>query len=183
MKGMITPILIWTLAASPAMFAAGHSPRKLYFSVAAIAGAFGIVLWVASAGFGYGVTENMTSSLNGHIYIHKKSGSFRKGDLVAYRWRGGATYPTGTTFIKHVVGMPGDLVRRDGSAFWVAGQYVGIAKPESRAGVPLTPAGEGVIGPAEYFLANPSPDSLDSRYALSGNVKQAEIIGKAYEIF
>lgn len=104
-------------------------------------------------------------------------------ELIAYRWHGGATYPAGTTFIKRVAGVAGDTVKRAGSAFWVNDQYIGTAKPFSKAGVPLQPAQEGVIGAGEYFVSTPNPNSLDSRYALTGNVKQAEVIGRAYEIF
>ena len=126
---------------------------------------------------------NLTKSLPGTLYVIHKGSGFTKGDLIAYRWHGGATYPAGVTFIKRVVGVPGDTVKRAGTAFWVGGQYVGVAKPKSKAGVPLTPAAEGVIPAGEYFVATASPDSLDSRYALSGNIKEAAVIGRAYEIF
>lgn len=128
-------------------------------------------------------TINMTHSLPGTLYVIHKGASVVKGDLVAFRWHGGATYPAGTIFIKRVMGVPGDIVKREDKTFWVGGQRIGIAKPVSRAGVPLTPAIGGVIGAGEYFVATPSPDSLDSRYTLTGNVKQSEVIGKAYAIF
>lgn len=183
MKGIVVPVLIWGLACSPVAFAACRARRWIYLSAFGAVCALSIGLWIASAGYGYGLTENLTSSLNGHLYLHHKGEAFHRGDLVAYRWHGGATYPRGVTFIKQVIGMPGDLVRRVGNTFWVGEHYVGIAKPLSRAGVALEPAQEGVIGKDEFFLANPSPDSLDSRYALSGNIRRSEIIGRAYEIF
>ena len=80
-------------------------------------------------------------------------------------------------------GGPGDEIKRDGSAFFVGSQYIGVAKPRARTGEPLEAAAGGLIPEGEYFLATPSPDSLDSRYAVTGNVKQREIIGKAYELF
>jgi conjugal transfer pilin signal peptidase TrbI len=183
MRGYITPIVVWGLAATPLVLAVCRVPRRVFLVGAVAVGAGGIAAWVAVAGFGYGISENMTSSLDGHIYVYRKGEPFNKGDLVAYRWHGGATYPTGTVFIKRVVGMPGDLVKRSGSEFWVGDQYIGVAKPVSRAGVPLSPATGGVIAAGEYFVATPNPDSLDSRYGLAGNVKQFEMIGKAYEIF
>lgn len=183
MKGIIVPVVIWSLACSPAVFAACRAPSRAYLRFAALVGALAIGLWIGAAGYGYQVTENMTSSLDGHIYLHRKGTPFARGDLVAYRWHGGATYPAGTIFIKQVVGMPGDRVTRVGNAFWVGGRYIGVAKTVSKAGVPLMPAADGVVPEDEYFLANPSPDSLDSRYALSGNVQRVAILGKAYELF
>ncbi|HHV7523709.1 TPA: S26 family signal peptidase [Burkholderia orbicola] len=126
---------------------------------------------------------NLTKSLPGTLYVIQKGAGFAKGDTIAFRWRGGATYPAGSTFIKRVTGVPGDVVRRDGNRVWVAGQYIGIAKPVSRAGVPLTPTSAGVIPPGQYFVSTPHPDSLDSRYALTGYIRQEEVIGRAYAIF
>jgi conjugal transfer pilin signal peptidase TrbI len=183
MKGYIISIIVWSLVAVPLVFAACRVPRNVYLGIAGAVGVIGVTAWLAMAGYGYCITENMTTSLSGHVYLHKKGEPFQKGDLVAYRWHGGATYPAGTTFIKRVVGVPGEMVKRDGSEFWVGDRYIGRAKPRSRTGVPLTPASGGVIPEGEYFVATPSPDSLDSRYALTGNVRQIEIIGKAYEIF
>ena len=128
-------------------------------------------------------TINMTTSLPGTLYVIHKGGSFTKGDLVAYRWQGGATYPPGAVFIKRVTGVPGDSVKRIGSTFWAGDRYIGMAKPVSKAGIPLQPANPGVIPPGSYFVSTPSPDSLDSRYAISGNVSESAIIGRAYAIF
>ncbi|WP_459203440.1 S26 family signal peptidase (plasmid) [Ralstonia pseudosolanacearum] len=155
--------------------------KRIYLSLCGGAFAVGALAWAATPWFDF--TVNLTKSLPGTFYLVHKGGHFNKGDLVAYRWHGGATYPAGTTFIKQVAGVPGDTVKRTGTAFWVNDQYIGLAKPKSKAGVPLVPAVEGVIPAGEYFVATPSPDSLDSRYALTGNVKQAEVIGRAYAIF
>ena len=183
MKGVVTPIVLWGLAASPLCFALARAPRKAFLATAAAVGVAGVAAWLATAGLGYRITENLSTSLAGHVYVHRAGNPFKKGDLVAFRWQGGATYPAGTIFIKRVVGMPGDVVKREGRAFWVGEQYIGLAKPMSRAGVPLEPAPGGVIPEGRYFVATPSPDSLDSRYALTGNVKAIEIIGRAHEVF
>lgn len=155
--------------------------KRIYLGVCSAVLALAVGAWASTATWTY--TINLTRSLPGTLYVVHKGENFSKGDLVAFRWHGGATYPSGTMFIKRAVGTPGDTVRRDGAAFWVNDQYVGIAKQVSKAGVPLTPATPGVIPRGEYFMATPSPDSLDSRYALSGNVKEHEVIGKAYAIF
>lgn len=176
--------MVWALAASPIVFGLCRAPRKVFLSVTSAVAVLGLLGWIAQAGFGYEITENMTTSLNGHIYlIQKNKVTINKGDLIAFHWRGGASYPAGTTFIKRVMGMQGDIVKQANNNFWVGNKYIGFAKPKSLIGVPLVPASEGVIPEDQYFVATPSPDSLDSRYALCGNVKKVEIIGKAYEIF
>ena len=131
----------------------------------------------------FSVTLNMSHSLPGTLYVINKHSDVQRGDLAAYRWHGGAGYPRGTIFIKQVAGLPGDTVRRVDRAFWVDERVIGVAKPTSKAGRPLLPAAAGVIAPGDYFMATPSPDSLDSRYAVSGNIPLIDIIGKAYEIF
>lgn len=155
--------------------------KKIYLGLCGTVFGVAAGLWALTPFFDY--TINLTHSLPGTLYVVHKGGEFKKGDLVAFRWHGGATYPSGTTFIKRAIGVPGDVVKRNGSAFWVDNHYIGLAKPKSLAGVPLSPASGGVIPSGEYFMATPSPDSLDSRYSLSGNIKQSEVIGKAYAIF
>lgn len=155
--------------------------KHIYLGLCGTVCAAAIGIWASTPYFDY--TINLTHSLPGTLYVVHKGGQFKKGDIVAFRWHGGATYPRGTTFIKRAVGTSGDVVKRDGAAFWVNDQYIGIAKPKSKAGVPLAPAAGGVIPQGEYFMATPSPDSLDSRYSLTGNIKQSEVIGKAYAIF
>lgn len=152
-----------------------------YLIVCTAVGATAVAVWISSIWLDY--TINMTTSLPGTLFVIHKGGSFVKGDLVAYHWSGGATYPAGTVFIKQVTGMPGDRVKRDGDVVWVNEKCIGLAKPVSKAGIPLKPTDPGLISAGSYFVSTPSPDSLDSRYALSGNVKQAAIIGKAYAIF
>lgn len=131
----------------------------------------------------FSVALNMSHSLPGTLYVIHKHCGFQRGDLAAYRWHGGAGYPAGTIFIKQVAGMAGDTVRRVDRTFWVNDRAIGVAKPTSKAGRPLLPSAGGVIAANDYFMATPHPDSLDSRYALSGNIPLTDIIGKAYEIF
>lgn len=183
MKGFVTPVLVWGLTAAPLVFAVFKAPKKVFMGAAFAVCGGAVAAWVATAGYGYGITENMTNSLGGHIYIHKKGEAYTKGDLVAFRFRGGATYPRGETFIKRVVGVPGDVVRREGREFWVGSTYIGKAKEVSKAGVPLEASQGGVIPEGHYFVTAPSPDSLDSRYTLVGNVKAIEVIGRAHEVF
>jgi conjugal transfer pilin signal peptidase TrbI len=159
---------------------ASASYRRIYWFMCGVA-AVTISAWSLTAWFE--VTVNLTHSLPGTLYVVHKGGSFTRGDLVAFHWHGGASYPAGSIFIKRVVGLPGERVTVSGAMVWVGDRYVGDAKPRSSAGIALVPAAGGVIAPGAYFVATPSPDSLDSRYALTGNIEQRAIIGRAYAIF
>lgn len=183
MRGFITPLVICGLAATPFVCAICRVPRQWFIGLTAVVGTTALAGYIAFAGLGYRFTENLTTSLNGYLYAYKPGAPFKKGDLVAYHWHGGFNYARGSIFIKKVVGVPGDEVRRDGRTFFVAGRYIGLAKPNARTGEALEATAVGVIPDGAYFLATPSPDSLDSRYAATGNVMRSEIIGKAYELF
>ena len=141
----------------------------------------GVFLWAKQDK--YLLTINLTKSLPGHFYLVAVGTPVNKGDIAAFRWTGGATYPEGSIFIKRVAGVAGDVVSFDGSAVYVNKTRIGAVKTKTLANVPLAPAKPGVIEQDFYFMATPSPDSLDSRYALSGNIFKDQIIGKAYEIF
>lgn len=131
----------------------------------------------------FDLSVNLTKSLPGTVYLIEKGGSFKRGDAIAFLWMGGATYPKGSVFIKLVSGLPGDVVRSNDRMYWVNDKYIGKAKTHSKAGVELSPAKAGIIALDSYFVSTPSEDSLDSRYALTGNVRIQQIIGRAYEIF
>lgn len=158
--------------------------RCIYFRLSVVFGIVAVLLYASSYWFIY--TLNYTHSLPGTFYVIHKNAVLKKGDLIAYRWQGGATYPPGSLFIKKIVGLPGDMVRRMDQSFWVDDQYIGIAKKQSKTGVVLLPSTDGKIPDNEYFVATSHPDSLDSRYRFlrnNGNVWQQEVIGRAYEIF
>jgi conjugal transfer pilin signal peptidase TrbI len=60
---------------------------------------------------------------------------------------------------------------------------VGYAKTVSRQGQPLDPGPTGTLPPGHYYVRAPHPDSLDSRYRLTGWIADAQIIGRAYALF
>ena len=60
---------------------------------------------------------------------------------------------------------------------------VGTAKAVSRKGLPLDTGPVGVLPPGRYYVRAPHPDSLDSRYALTGWIAEDQIIGRAYALF
>lgn len=80
-------------------------------------------------------------------------------------------------FGKRVLGMPGDLVTRQGRTFAVNGKVVAIAKPRSRKGEPLALGPTGTIPDGCYYVGTDHPDSFDSRYAAIGWICQDRILG------
>ncbi|MHB8697653.1 MAG: S26 family signal peptidase [Sulfuricaulis sp.] len=145
-----------------------------------------VVIFTAAALFQkyYFLGFNTTYSLPQTCFLIKKGGFVpQRGDYMTFRWNGGGPYKTGTYFTKIVAGIPGDVVTRKGRDFYVNGKFVGTAKTHSRMGEPLKAGKTGVLGEGEYYVMTPHPDSLDSRYAMTGWIKQEAIIGKAHAVF
>jgi conjugal transfer pilin signal peptidase TrbI len=155
---------------------ATHLRRWGLAYAAALAGA----LWFHNH---YALGLNATHSLPGTLYLIERGAPPQRGEHVAFRWAGGGPYPAGVTFIKVLAGQPGDTVARHGATFVVAGAALGQAKPTSRRGEPLEPGPTGTLPEGRYFVFAPHPDSLDSRYALTGWIAREQIIGRARAIF
>lgn len=144
-----------------------------------------LLLIVAAALFQvhYGFGLNASPSLPYRFFLIHKGEMPQRGDYVAFRWPGGGPYPAGVTFVKIVAGMAGDTVTRVERDFFVNGTHVGQAKTVSRQGVPLELGPAGVLPAGRYYVRAPHPDSLDSRYRLTGWVSEEQIIGRAYALF
>ena len=131
--------------------------------------------------FGFGL--NASPSLPYRFFLIHKGELPQRGEYIAFRWHGGGPYPAGVTFVKIVAGMAGDAVTRADRDFFVNGTHVGQAKTVSRQGVPLELGPTGVLPAGRYYVRAPHPDSLDSRYRLTGWVEEEQIIGRAYALF
>jgi len=131
----------------------------------------------------YTLGINISPSLPHHVYLIHKGTLPNTGDLVAFRWGGGGPYAAETTFVKIVAGVAADTVTRVEREFFVNGKPVGTAKQRSRTGVLLDPGPTGVLPAGTYYVRAPHPDSLDSRYALTGWISRNQIIGRAYVLF
>jgi len=129
------------------------------------------------------VALNVTESLPDRFFLIHRGEQPGRGDYVAFRWLGGGPYPAGVTFIKQIAGLSGDVVTQVDRDYFVNGQPVGHAKPLSRKGLTLEPGPTGTLPDAAYYVRAPHPDSLDSRYRLTGWVSQAQIIGRAHALF
>jgi conjugal transfer pilin signal peptidase TrbI len=144
------------------------------------------LLLIIAAGFFQGHFSfglNATPSLPHHLFLIHKGEFPQRGQYVAFRWLGGGPYPTGVTFVKLLAGVPGDRVTRVDRTFYVNGIPVGTAKTVSRRGDPLVLGATGVLPAGHYYVQAPHPDSLDSRYRLTGWITDHQIIGRAYALF
>lgn len=131
----------------------------------------------------YALGLNASPSLPQHMFLIHKGELPKRGDYLAFRWLGGGPYAAGVTFVKVVAGMPGDVVTAGDRVFYVNGEPSGMAKTVSRQGEPLRPGPTGTVPAGHYYVSAPHPDSLDSRYALTGWITQSQIIGRAYALF
>jgi conjugal transfer pilin signal peptidase TrbI len=146
----------------------------------AYAGLAAFALWF-QAHYGFGL--NASPSLPHRLFLIHKGEMPSRGDFVAFRWGGGGPYPAGVTFIKVLAGIPGDEVTRDAQGFHVNGTPAGVPKPVSRHGQVLEPGPTGRIPEGRYYVQAGHPDSLDSRYRLTGWIHASQIIGKARALF
>jgi len=131
----------------------------------------------------FGLGLNVSPSLPHRVFLFHKGELPQRGQYVAFRWAGGGPYPAGVTFVKIVAGVPGDTVTHIGGDYFVNGNPVGTAKRVSRVGMPLEAGPTGVIPPDHFYVQAPHPDSLDSRYRLTGWISTAQMIGRAYVLF
>jgi len=152
--------------------------RRWWVALAVVIGS----LFVFASFFTIGV--NATDSLRAKVFIICKwQHSPKRGDLVAFRWHGGGQYSAGLSFVKYVGGVPGDLIEHRGREVLVDGHYIGLAKTHSRTGEPLVIGPQGVIPVGRIFVSAPHPDSLDSRYMVTGLIPMEAIIGRAIPLF
>lgn len=126
---------------------------------------------------------NASPSLPSQLFLIHLGEMPARDDFVAFRWHGGGPYRAGITFVKILAGLPGDTVTTSGRTFFVNDRPVGVAKPTSRTGAPLDPGPVGTLPEDRYYVRAPHPDSLDSRYAITGWISRDRILGRAYALF
>ena len=98
----------------------------------------------------------------------------KKGDLCVFDYCS-KSKNVKFTFVKYLVGMEGDLVKRIENRIYVNSKLVGLAKPQRN----LTPMDDIVIPKGRVFVAGTHADSLDSRYKEFGFIKESALRGKA----
>lgn len=137
------------------------------------------------------VSHFFTLSVNGWteslpdktFLLLKQDKQVHRGDYIQFKWHGGGPYPKGLAFVKLVKGVPGDVVSVRDRQVFINGELVAVAKDRTRRGDPLEVGPQGVIPAGHYFVWTPHPDSLDSRYALTGWIKAEAIQGRAVPLF
>lgn len=149
------------------------------FVIGALIGGAAIYAFHSNYAFAY----NLTPSLPYKAFFIKKGAPVGRGDLVAFKWRGGLGYDRGSLIIKKVAAVGGDIVIKQGREFLVNGDVVAKALERTRTGQPVQAAAGGEVARGQYFVVATNPISLDSRYAKFGNVNQSEVIGRAYPIW
>lgn len=127
---------------------------------------------------------NASQSLPDKAYlISKQDKDLKRGDYMSFRWHGGGPYKPGVSFTKIVKGVPGDVVTIKDRDVYINGAYVSTAKPRATTGQLLELGPVGVIPPGHYYVHATNPDSLDSRYAITGWIAADQVLGKARPIF
>ena len=92
----------------------------------------------------------------------------KKGDICVFQHRG-------FTFIKYLVGEPGDKIEIIDDGIYVGGKYIGPIQYDPR----VTPTKCKVVPEGYRFMAGPHPQSLDCRYHEFGLIPESAIESKA----
>lgn len=92
----------------------------------------------------------------------------KKGDISIFQFRG-------FTFIKYLVGEPGDKIEIIDNEIYVGGKEIGPIQNDPR----VTPTKHRVVPKGYYFMAGTNPQSLDSRYHEIGLIPESDIESKA----
>lgn len=92
----------------------------------------------------------------------------KKGDISIFQFRG-------FTFIKYLVGEPGDKIEIIDNNIYVGGKEIGPIQNDPR----VTPTKHRVVPKGYYFMAGTNPQSLDSRYHEIGLIPESDIESKA----
>ena len=169
-----------------------HRDAFTFWEKTSVRHRLGFALLVMTLTFGsvafsshYRLAVNVTESLPGHLYLIKRdaASSYDRGSLIAFRWMGDRPIPQGTTVVKEIAGVAGDIISHGEYRVFINGQYLSTLKSHSKAGTPLVPGPTGVISENHYYVHAPHHDSLDSRYAKCGLIHASQIIGEAIALF
>jgi conjugal transfer pilin signal peptidase TrbI len=131
----------------------------------------------------YFIGVSITHSLPNRFFLVKRGTLPNASDqYVAFKWDRRTFYRSESVFIKIVAGRPGQTITRQGSDVFIDGIFVGTAKPRSKHGEPLQAIEPVVIPSGQLYVLGTSPDSLDSRYTVTGLIDQSRIVGVAHAL-
>lgn len=125
---------------------------------------------------------NRSESLPQKVFLIVKKLPFKKGDLIAVKGHQTKYYPR-ITFIKRVVGFPGDKITYQGNHFFINRMHQGELLKETSFGEPLAPLKYKIIPQGYFFIKGDHKRSFDSRYQEFGLVREEHLIGRAFGIW
>lgn len=130
----------------------------------------------------HAVLINTTESLPNWAFFIDKGKVPSRGDFVVFNPPRTAIITAHfglrpATFAKRALGVPGDLVTRDGNRVRINGEVVAELKPLTTRGERLVPGPTGRVPEHCYYLGTAHKDGLDSRYADIGFVCMDRIVG------
>ena len=123
-------------------------------------------------------------SLVGIVYLCLKDILPERNDVVWIRDHF-TTYGLTSSFLKKVVGLPGDVITFKDKALYIGQNYVARLSPVTRQGCPLTPLTKKEMRiPRGYvFVTGTHLRSFDSRYKEFGLVPVTSLVGKAIKLW
>jgi len=85
------------------------------------------------------------------------------------------------TYIKRVIGMPGEKIQIQDGSIYINGERLDMGEELGNYTVPGLAENTITLKEEEYFLLGDNGDSSeDSRFAVVGNVKREQIVGKIW---
>jgi signal peptidase I len=144
--------------------------------VIGVAIAFTIRTWVVSAAEVPSASMEPTIPDPCYILVNKLSTEFSKpyrGEVVVFRFPD----DTSQTFVKRIIGLPGDTVKVTNTAVYINGK---LLKEPYAKGPNLDGLGTYHVPPGHYFMMGDNrPVSKDSRFWQHKYVARSAIIGQA----
>lgn len=168
----------------PAIEALNHAPSHWarWLAIGLLAAALVATTALGSWRDEHAVMINTTESLPNWAFFIDKGRVPSRGDFVVFNPPRSPIITAHfgarpATFAKRALGVPGDVVTREGNLVSVNGQEVARLKPLTRRGERLVPGPTGRVPPGCYYLGTAHSDGLDSRYADIGFVCMDRIVG------
>ena len=134
---------------------------------------------------GIRISFNVSGSLPHRAFLTARGGEVSCGPESIGLFRLNVRNPYwdyGTVFAKRFVGCPGDMLRTQGTEFYLNGKRVAVASGHDSRGVVVSSfRHDGVIPAGSYFVLGDGERSYDSRYW--GFVRKSWIVGRGFPLF
>lgn len=155
---------------------------RVYAGLILVFGGFGLYQSICAWKSSHAFLINVSPSLPNWAFVLETKAPPMRGSLIFFRPPVSAVLVNNfgnkpQLFGKHVYGVAGDVVSRQGQTFFINGRAVATAKTHSRKGEPLSLGPVGVIPHGCYFAGTPHKDGFDSRYGIIGWICRDRIVG------